>query len=62
MLDFVLVTRQAMSIVQFESRGASTLLLRGVIRGDSVVVTAQRCPREATDFRMIRHGFHWVTE
>ena len=62
MLDSVLVAREAMSIMQFESRGASTLLLRGVIRGDSVVVTAQRRPREATDFRLIRHGFHWVTE
>lgn len=61
-VDSILVARQVLHPFQFEVSDAVVLKLRGKINNDSVFITGRRRPIEAKDFRLIKNGFHWVTE
>jgi hypothetical protein len=61
-IDSILVARQAMSRFQFKLADSATLMLNGIIDRDSVSITAKKRSIEMKDFRLIKNGFHWVTE
>jgi len=61
-VDSILVARQIKNRFQFQFVDSTTLLLRGRIKNDSVFITAKRQPAEIKDFRLIKNGFHWITE
>lgn len=61
-MDSILTARQLKSRFQFEFIDSSTLFLRGRINSDSVFITAKRQSVEVKDFRLIKNGFHWITE
>ncbi|MEJ8819735.1 hypothetical protein [Lacibacter sp. H407] len=61
-LDSILTAREIKSRFQFEFIDSTTLLLRGRIKNDSVFITAKRQSVELKDFKLIKNGFHWVTE
>lgn len=61
-VDSILIARQVLSPFQFEVSDSTVLKLRGKIENDSVFITAKRLPIEKRDFRLIKNGFHWVTE
>lgn len=61
-VDSILIARQVLSPFKFEVYDTTFLRLRGKIKNDSVFVTAKRRPIEVKNFRLIKNGFHWVTE
>lgn len=61
-IDSILVARQVKDRFQFEFIDSTTLLLRGRIKNDSVFITAKRQAAEIKDFKLIKNGFHWITE
>lgn len=61
-IDSILVARRAMSRFQFKLADSATLMLNGIIDRDSVSITAKKRSVEMKDFRLIKNGFHWVTE
>jgi hypothetical protein len=61
-MDSILIARQIMNRFQFEFIDSTTLLLRGRIKNDSVFITAKRQPAEIKNFKLIKNGFHWITE
>ena len=61
-MDSILVARQIKSRLQFEFADSTTLMLKGRIKSDSVFITAKKQPIEIKDFRLIKNGFHWITE
>ncbi|HLP37966.1 hypothetical protein [Lacibacter sp.] len=61
-LDSILAAREIKSRFQFQLIDSTTLLLRGKIKNDSVFITAKRRSVELKDFRLIKNGFHWITE
>ncbi len=61
-VDSILVARQIKNRFQFELIDSTTLLLKGRIKNDSVFITAKRKSTVIKDFRLIKNGFHWITE
>ncbi len=61
-VDSILIARQVLSPFQFEVSDSTVLKLSGKIKNDSVFITAKRRLLEIKDFRLIKNGFHWVTE
>ena len=61
-VDSILIARQVLSSFQFEVSDSTILKLSGKIKNDSVFITAKRRLLEIKDFRLIKNGFHWVTE
>lgn len=61
-LDSILAAREIKSRFQFQFIDSTTLMLKGKIKNDSVFITAKRRSVELKDFRLIKNGFHWITE
>ncbi|MBP9924606.1 MAG: hypothetical protein KBF45_01350 [Cyclobacteriaceae bacterium] len=61
-MDSILVTRQIKSKLYFELSDSTTLQLKGKVKSDSVFITAQKRPLKIKDFRLMKRGFHWITE
>jgi hypothetical protein len=61
-MDSILVARQIKNRFRFELTDSTTLVLKGKIKDDSVFISAKRQPIEIKDFRLIKNGFHWITE
>lgn len=61
-VDSILLARKIKNRFQFELLDSVTLLLRGSIKNDSVFITAKKQPAEIKDFRLMKNGFHWITE
>jgi len=61
-LDSILIERQVMSRFKFMLADSNVLMLKGIIKNDSIFITAKRRPVEIKDFRLIKNGFHWLTE
>ena len=61
-VDSMLVAQQAKHRFQFEFMDSTTLLLKGKIRNDSVFITAKKQPVNLNNFRLLKNGFHWITE
>lgn len=61
-IDSILSARQIKHRFQFELIDSATLILKGKIQNDSVFITAKKQPVQINNFRLIRNGFHWVTE
>lgn len=61
-MDSILVARQLKSLLHFEVSDSAMLHLKGMIKNDSVVITARRRPIEVNDFRLMKRRFHWITE
>jgi len=61
-VDSMLVARQAKHRFQFEFMDSITLLLKGKIQNDSVFITAKKQPVNLNNFRIMKNGFHWITE
>lgn len=62
MLDSILVSRQVLSKFQFTVVDSATLVLKGIIDRDSVSIEAKKQAVRREDFRLIKNGFHWITE
>ena len=61
-VDSIFAARQLKNRFQFEFIDSNTLLLKGTLKKDSVFITAKRRSVELNDFRLIKNGFHWITE
>jgi hypothetical protein len=61
-MDSILAARQIKSRFQFQFIDSTTLFLKGIIKSDSIFITAKRQSVELKDFRLIKNGFHWITE
>ena len=61
-MDSILVARQKISSFQFNLEDKTTLNLKGMIKNDSVFITAKRMPIDINDFRLMKRRFHWVNE
>ncbi len=61
-VDSILRARQVLSSFQFEVADSSILMLKGKIKNDSIFITAKRRPIEIREFRLMKSGFHWVSE
>jgi hypothetical protein len=61
-IDSILVARQVMSKFQFMLADSATLMLNGTIDHNSVSITAKKRLVKIKDFRLMKNGFHWVTE
>ena len=61
-MDSILIGRQIESSLNFELPDSATLKLRGIIKNDSVFITAKRKPIDIKNFRLMKSRFHWITE
>lgn len=61
-MDSILIARQIESSLRFEFPDSTTLKLKGMIKNDSVFITAKRKPLDIRDFRLLKRRFHWITE
>lgn len=61
-MDSILVAQQIKSLLHYEVSDAAVLNLKGKIKNDSVFITARRRPLKIKDFRLMKRGFHWITE
>lgn len=61
-VDSILIARHVLNLFKFEVSDSTVLNLSGKIKNDSVFITAKKRPLELKDFRLIKNGFHWVTE
>ncbi len=61
-MDSLLIARQFESSLHFESPDPTTLTLKGIIKTDSVFITAKRRPIDLKDFRLMKRRFHWINE
>ncbi len=61
-MDSMLVAKHLKSKFLFELVDSTTLKLNGTIDTDSVFITAKRKPLDPNDFRLMKRGFHWITE
>lgn len=61
-LDSILIARQIESNLKFEFTDLTTLKLTGMIKNDSVIITAKRKPLDIKNFRLMKRRFHWITE
>lgn len=61
-MDSILVAQDVKSLLHYELLDSAILKLKGKIKNDSVFVTAKRIPVEIKDYRLMKRGFHWITE
>ena len=61
-MDSILIARQIESSLHFEFPDSTTLKLKGMIKNDSVFITAKRKPLDIKNFRLMKRRFHWITE
>jgi hypothetical protein len=61
-MDSILIARQIESSLRFEFLDSNTLKLKGIIKNDSVFITAKRKPLDIKNFRLMKRRFHWITE
>jgi hypothetical protein len=61
-VDSILIARQVMNKFQFKLADSATLMLNGTIGHNSVSIAAKKRSVKLKDFRLIKNGFHWVTE
>jgi hypothetical protein len=61
-LDSILIARQIESSLRFELTDSTTLKLKGMIKTDSVFITAKRKPLDIKNFRLMKRRFHWISE
>jgi hypothetical protein len=61
-MDSILIARQIESSLHFELPDSTTLKLKGIIKNDSVFITAKRKPIDINKFRLIKRSFHWINE
>lgn len=61
-MDSILIARQIESSLRFEFPDSTTLKLKGIIKNDSVFITAKRKPLDLKNFRLMKRHFHWITE
>jgi hypothetical protein len=61
-MDSILIARQIESSLHFELQDSTTLTLKGIIKSDSVFITAKRKPIDIKNFRLLKRRFHWITE
>jgi hypothetical protein len=61
-MDSILIARQIESSLHFELPDSTTLKLKGIIKNDSVFITAKRKPIDIKNFRLIKRRFHWINE
>jgi len=61
-MDSILIAGQIESSLHFEFLDSNTLKLKGIIKNDSVFITAKRKPLDIKNFRLMKRRFHWITE
>ncbi|MBL0131437.1 MAG: hypothetical protein IPP43_10200 [Chitinophagaceae bacterium] len=61
-MDSILIARQIENSLRFEFPDSTTLKLKGMIKNDSVFITAKRKPLDIKNFRLMKRRFHWITE
>lgn len=61
-MDSILIARQVESSLHFELPDSTTLQLNGMIKSDSVYITAKRRQVDIKNLRLMKRRFHWVTE
>jgi hypothetical protein len=61
-MDSILIARQIESSLRFEFPDSTTLKLKGMIKNDSVFITAKRKQLDIKNFRLMKSRFHWITE
>lgn len=61
-MDSILIARQIESSLHFEIPDSTSLKLKGIIKNDSVFITAKRKPIDIRNFRLMKRRFHWITE
>ncbi len=61
-MDSILIARKIESNLKFEFPDSTTLRLTGMIKNDSVIITAKRKPLDIKNFRLMKRRFHWITE
>lgn len=61
-MDSILIASQIESSLHIESPDPNTLKLKGMMKNDSVFITAKRKPVDIKNFRLMKSRFHWITE
>ena len=61
-MDSILIARQIEHRLGFELSDSTTLKLKGIVKNDSVFITAKRRPIDIKNFRLMKRGFHWINE
>lgn len=61
-MDSILIARKIESSLNFELSDSTTLKLKGIVKNDSVFITAIRKPIDIKNFRLMKRRFHWITE
>lgn len=61
-MDSILIARQIESSLHFDFQDSTTLRLKGMIKSDSVFITAKRKPLDINNFRLMKRYFHWISE
>lgn len=61
-MDSIMAARKIKNRFQFQLLDSVTLLLKGSIKNDSVFITAKKQPTAIKNFRLMKNGFHWITE
>lgn len=61
-MDSILIARQLQSSFNFVTTDSTTLNLSGLIKNDSVFITAKRQPIDMNKFRLLKRRFHWIHE
>jgi hypothetical protein len=61
-MDSILISRQIENRLFFELPDSTTLKLKGMIRSDSIFITARKKPIDINNLRLMKRQFHWITE
>ncbi|MEM9078235.1 MAG: hypothetical protein AAGC43_14425 [Bacteroidota bacterium] len=61
-MDSILIARKMISRFYLEKLDATTIELKGMIKNDSVVITAKQRPLDINEFRLMKRHFHWINE
>lgn len=61
-MDSILIARKEISRFYFEKPDSITLKIKGMIKKDSVSITAKRRPLDIDEFRLMKSRFHWINE
>ena len=61
-MDSILIARKEISSFYFEKLDSTTLKLKGMIKNDSVHITANKRLLDVNDFRLMKRRFHWINE
>jgi hypothetical protein len=61
-IDSILIARQVMSRFQFALADSTTITIHGTHENNSVSIIAKKRAVDKKNFRLIKNGFHWITE